>query len=291
MYERRPNEMKKIVVVGAGTMGAGIAQVVAGAGYDVVMGDISEELVQRGFDLIEKSLNKAVEKGKLEPGRPAEILAKIKGVVKVEETAEVKDADLVIEAIAEVMDWKRSLYQALDRACPAHTILASNTSSLSISELAATTTRPDRFIGLHFFNPAPAMQLVEVIAGAATSPETVNACLAFATSLGKTPVKVSEAPGFVVNRLLFPMINDAIFMLMEGTASAEDIDTAMQLGANHPMGPLRLADLVGLDITLAIIENIFRETGDSKYRPCPLLRKMVRAGHLGRKTGRGFYQY
>lgn len=283
--------MKKIVVVGAGTMGAGIAQVVADAGYDVVMGDISEELVKRGFDLIEKSLSKAVEKGKVEPGRPAEIMAKIKGVVKVEETAEVNDADLVIEAIAEVMDWKRSLYQALDRACPSHTILASNTSSLSISELAATTTRADRFIGLHFFNPAPAMQLVEVIAGAATSPETVEACVEFATSLGKTPVRVSEAPGFVVNRLLFPMINEAVFMLMEGTASAEDIDTAMQLGANHPMGPLRLADLVGLDITLAIIENIFRETGDSKYRPCPLLRKMVRAGHLGRKTGRGFYQY
>jgi 3-hydroxybutyryl-CoA dehydrogenase len=283
--------MKKIVVVGAGTMGAGIAQVVADAGYDVVMGDISEELVKRGFDLIEKSLGKAVEKGKLEPGRPAEIMAKIKGVVKVEDTGEVSDADLVIEAIAEVLDWKRSLYQALDRACPAHTILASNTSSLSISELAATTTRPDRFLGLHFFNPAPAMQLVEVIAGAATSAETVEACMQFATSLGKTPIKVSEAPGFVVNRLLFPMINDAVFMLMEGTASAEDIDTAMQLGANHPMGPLRLADLVGLDITLAIIENIFRETGDSKYRPCPLLRKMVRAGHLGRKTGRGFYQY
>ncbi len=283
--------MKKVVVVGAGTMGAGIAQVVADAGYDVVMGDISQELVERGLDLIRKSLDRAVEKGKLEASRPAEILSRIKGVVKVEETTEGGDADLVIEAIAEVMDWKRALYQALDRACPERTIFASNTSSLSISELAACTSRPDRFIGLHFFNPAPAMQLVEVIAGAATSPATVEACLDFATSLGKTPVRVAEAPGFVVNRLLFPMINDAVFMLMEGTASVEDIDTAMQLGANHPMGPLRLADLVGLDITLAIIENIFRETGDSKYRPCPLLKKMVRAGYLGRKTGRGFYQY
>lgn len=283
--------MKKIVVVGAGTMGAGIAQVVADAGYQVVMGDISEELVKRGFDLIEKSLAKAVEKGKLEAERPAEILGRIKGVVKVEESAEVKDADLVIEAIAEVMDWKRSLYQALDRSCPSSALFASNTSSLSISELAAASGRPDRFLGLHFFNPAPAMQLVEVIAGAATSPETLATAMEFAASLGKTPVKVSEAPGFVVNRLLFPMINEAVFMLMEGTASAEDIDTAMQLGANHPMGPLRLADLVGLDITLAIIENIFRETGDSKYRPCPLLKKMVRAGYLGRKTGRGFYQY
>lgn len=283
--------MKKIVVVGAGTMGAGIAQVVAEAGYDVVMGDINDELVQRGFGIIQKNVDKAVEKGKLAPERPAEILAKIRGVARVEETAEVADADLVIEAIAEVMDWKRTLYQALDKACPSRTILASNTSSLSISELAASTTRPDKFIGLHFFNPAPAMQLVEVIAGAGTSAETVETCVRFAASIGKTPVTVSEAPGFVVNRILFPMINEAAFVLMEGTASAEDIDTAMQLGANHPMGPLRLADLVGLDVTLAIIENIFRETGDSKYRPCPLLKKMVRAGYLGRKTGRGFYQY
>jgi 3-hydroxybutyryl-CoA dehydrogenase len=284
--------MKKVMIFGAGAMGAGIAQVVAEAGYGVVLRDISDDLVQRGIASICKNLTRAVEKGRLTEERSQEIVSAIEGRAYVDAGAEGYDElDLVIEAIVEDMETKRSLYQALDLVCPKDTIFATNTSALSVTELGASTKRPDRFVGLHFFNPAPLMQLVEVVAGAATSAQTVDAATEFVKKLGKVPVNVADAPGFIVNRVLFPMINEAVFVLMEGVASAESIDSAMRLGANHPIGPLALADLVGLDVTLAILETLLEEYGDSKYRPCPLLRKMVRAGFLGRKTGQGFFTY
>lgn len=278
----------KVLVLGAGTMGAGIAQVVAEAGNSVVLRDIDMKFVTKGIAGIDKNLTRAVEKGKMAQVDKDAVMSRIKGVVDLKEAGEV---ELVIEAVIERMDLKKQIYKELEELFPAETIFASNTSALSISEIASVTKRADKVIGMHFFNPAPVMKLVEVIKGAATSNETYNKIVDFTNSIGKTPVTVDEAPGFVVNRILVPMINEAAFIFQEGTATAEDIDTAMKLGANHPIGPLALGDLIGLDVCLFVMETLYAELGDSKYRPCPILKKMVRAGYLGRKTGRGFYQY
>lgn len=278
----------KIMVCGAGTMGSGIAQVMAEAGHDIVLRDISDEFVNRGLKLIEKNLKRKVEKGKISGEDKDQILGRIAKTTTLNEAQEVQ---LVIEAIIEKMEPKKELFLELDNICPQDTIFASNTSALSISELGAATKRPDKFIGMHFFNPAPVMKLVELIKGVGTNEATYSFIKDFTLALDKTPVTVEEAPGFVVNRILIPMINEAAFILMEGIASAEDIDTGMKLGANHPLGPLALGDLVGLDVCLSIMETLYAETGDNKYRPCPLLRKMVRAGYMGRKTGRGFFNY
>jgi len=276
------------MVLGAGTMGSGIAQVMAQAGLKVVICDIEERFLQKGLSAIEKNLDRLVNKNKIS----AEDKEIIKGRITTSlNMAEGADADLVVEAIVENLEVKIKTFKDLDRVVKEDAILASNTSALSISALAAATNRPDKVIGMHFFNPVPVMQLVEVIRGAATSEETVQAINELAKNLGKTPVVINEAPGFIVNRLLIPMINEAAYALMEGVAKAEDIDTAMKLGANHPIGPLALADMIGIDICLAVMETLYQEFGDSKYRPCPLLRKLVRAGYLGQKSGRGFYQY
>lgn len=278
----------KILVCGAGTMGSGIAQVIAEHGHEVFLRDIDQKFVTRGVEGINKNLTRSVEKGKLAPEEKAAIMSRITGVVDLQEA---KDVQLVIEAIVEKMEVKKALFKELEDAFSPSTIFASNTSGLSISELAAATKRPAQVIGMHFFNPAPVMKLVEVIKGAGTSEQTYEFVIKLAEQLGKSPVVVEEAPGFVVNRILVPMINEAAFILQEGISSAEDIDTAMKLGANHPIGPLALGDLIGLDVCLFIMETLFAETGDSKYRACPLLRKMVRAGYLGRKTGKGFFNY
>lgn len=280
--------IKTIAVLGAGTMGSGIAQVAAQAGFEVILRDLEDNLVQRGLVGINKNLGRSVEKGRLKKEEAEKISARLRGTTNLED---LKEADLVIEAVVENMPLKKELYLELERVLPKETIFASNTSGLSITEMASATKRADKVIGMHFFNPVPVMKLVEVIKGAETSEETLQTAMALAKKLGKEPVKVTEAPLFVVNRILVPMINEAAFVLAEGTASAEDIDKAMMLGANHPIGPLALADLVGLDVLLAVQDTLLEETGDSKYRACPLVRKLVRAGHLGRKTGRGFYSY
>lgn len=282
-------EIRKVAVLGAGIMGAGIAEVLARAGLDVALRDIEQKFVDKGLGVIAGNLDRAVAKGKLDSAEAEAIQARVRGTVDLE--AAVADVDLVIEAVVEVMDVKKTVYRELDRLCRPQTLFASNTSGLSITEMAAVTERPGRFIGMHFFNPVPVMKLVELIRGFETSDETFVACRALVEKVGKTPVEVSEAPGFAVNRILCPMINEAIFVYAEGVASAEDIDRAMMLGANHPIGPLALADMVGLDTLLLVLEGLHQELGEDKYRPAPLLRKMVRAGHWGRKSGRGFYDY
>lgn len=280
--------MKKIGVIGAGTMGAGIIQVFAQSGYDVVYTDLFEAAIEKGYALIEKNLNRLVEKEKITAEERDSALGRISSGP---DLSVVKDADLIVEAIYENLEVKKTLFSDLDKLTGPNTILATNTSAISITEIANATQRPEKVIGMHFFNPAPTMKLIEVIKGLRTSDETEEVIIELSNAVGKTPVKVEEAPGFVVNRILVPMMNEAVGIYADGIASAADIDEAMKLGANHPLGPLALCDLIGLDVCLAVMETLYTEYGDSKYRPHTLLRKMVRGGKLGRKTGEGFFKY
>ena len=281
--------MSEIIgIVGAGTMGNGIAQVAARAGYDVVVRDVKDEFLQKGLQAIDKSLQRDVEKERLSREEKATILGRIETTTDLDA---LRDASFVIEAVSEALAIKTEVFVALDRITKAETILASNTSSISITKLGATTGRPDKVIGMHFMNPVPVMKLVEVIRGLATSNETYDKVQALTEKLGKTALDCHDSPGFVSNRVLMPMINEAIFTLYEGVATRESIDGIMKLGMNHPMGPLTLADFIGLDVCLAILNVLYDGFGDSKYRACPLLKRYVDAGWLGRKTGRGFYEY
>jgi 3-hydroxybutyryl-CoA dehydrogenase len=279
----------RIAVVGGGTMGNGIAHVAAQAGKHVRLIDVSEEVLERALQTISKNLDRQVRKEIIDESARDATLGRIEIVRDLASGA--KGVDLVVEAVPERAELKYGIFETLDEAAAPGTILASNTSSISITEIAARTSRPDKVIGMHFMNPVPVMKLVEVIRGLATSDETTEATISLSEELGKTPVEVNDFPGFVSNRVLMPMINEAVFALMEGVAEPEAIDTVMKLGMNHPMGPLALADLIGLDTCLNILEVLHRELGDDRYRPCPLLRKYVAAGWLGRKSGRGFYHY
>ena len=280
--------IKKIMVIGAGQMGAGIAQVCAQAGYDVLLNDIKEESYDKGLATIAKNLSRNVEKERMTEDEKNNTLDRISKSLDMNDASTV---DLVIEAAVENLDIKRSIFAKLDEIAPKHAILASNTSSLPITEIAAATKRPERVIGMHFMNPVPVMKLVEIIRGLATDDDVYNAVEKMTENLSKVPVEVNDFPGFVANRILMPMINEAIYTLYEGVATEESIDQVMKLGMNHPMGPLQLADFIGLDTCLYIMETLHEGFGDSKYRPCPLLRKYVAAGWLGKKSGRGFYQY
>ena len=280
--------IQKVGIIGAGTMGNGIAQACAVVGIPVVMVDISEAAVAKGIATVSGSLDRLLKKDKITEADKAAALSKIQGSTQYQD---LMSADLVIEAATENQDLKVKILKQLDALLAPDVIIASNTSSISITQLASVTTRADRFIGMHFFNPVPMMALVEIIRGLQTSDATHDAVHALATSLGKTPITVKNAPGFVVNRILVPMINEALFVLSEGLASPDDIDAGMKLGCNQPIGPLALADMIGLDVCLAVMEVYLKEFGDSKYRPCPLLKELVAAGRLGRKTGHGVYQY
>jgi 3-hydroxybutyryl-CoA dehydrogenase len=281
-------EIRKIAVIGAGTMGSGIAYICAAKNYEVSIVDVNEEQLAKGMKRIREMIVEGVNRGKLTPREAEETMKRVKETISVSEA--VKDADMVIEAVFEDINVKREVFQKLDEVCPSHTILASNTSALSITEMASATKRPNKVIGLHFFNPPYAMKLVEVVMGAQTSEETRKIADDFVKALGKETVTVKDSPGFIVNRIVLPMLNEAAYLVYEGKASIEDIDKAATLGMNFPVGPFRLADFVGLDIALAVLENLYKAFGE-KFKPCPLLVEKVKAGHLGLKTRKGFYEY